>query len=104
MVECQQVPDAVLCENDSLAAGVVKFMVTHGISVPDDIWVAGFDNISLAEMYTPSITSVSIPAREMSLAAAEMLIQAMNNGELGEMQFKTTLLLRESTASQTAGY
>ena len=99
MVESQRVPDAVLCENDSLAAGVIKFMMTHGVSVPGDIWVAGFDNIPLAEMYTPSISSVSLPSENMSLAAADMLINAMNGGKLGEMQFKTELLLRESTGA-----
>ena len=98
MVESQQVPDAVLCENDSLAAGVIKFMMTHGISIPDDVWVIGFDNIPMAEMYNPSISSVSLPSQNMSLVAADMLIQAMRGGEPGEMQFKTDLLLRESTA------
>jgi len=97
MLDSGNIPDGVLCENDGIAAGVIKYMLTHGISVPDDVWVIGFDNIPLSEMYTPSISSVSIPSKEMSLAAVKILIEAMQKETLIKMQFKATLVIRESS-------
>ncbi len=97
IVKGSPMPDAVICENDSLAAATIKYMVTRGISVPDDVWVIGFDNISLAEMYNPSISSVGMPSRDIAITAANALIAEMNNEPPEYKQFDCNLVLREST-------
>lgn len=97
MLESGDVSDGILCENDGIAAGVIKYMLTHGVSVPDDTWVIGFDNIPLSEMYTPSISSVSIPSKEMAMAAVEILLMAINKEPVMKKQFKATLIIRESS-------
>ena len=97
MLDSGVIPDGILCENDGIAAGVIKYMLTHGVSVPDDVWVFGFDDIPLSKMYTPSISSVAIPSKGMSQTAVEILLDAMNGGALQDMQFKCSLMLREST-------
>jgi LacI family transcriptional regulator len=97
MLDSEHIPDGVLCENDGIAAGVIKYMLTHGVTVPGDVWVIGFDNIPLSEMYTPSISSVSIPSKEMSLAAVKVLIEAIQKETQENVQFKATLVIRESS-------
>jgi DNA-binding LacI/PurR family transcriptional regulator len=97
MVKRSPLPDAVICENDSLAAAIIKYMITHGISVPDDMWVIGFDNIPMAEMYNPSISSVGLPSRDIAITAAITLVAEMN-GEIPEYKdFDCNFILREST-------
>lgn len=97
MVKRSPLPDAVICENDSLAAAIIKYMITHGISVPDDMWVIGFDNIPMAEMYNPSISSVGMPSRDIAITAAITLVAEIN-GEIPEYkQFDCNFILREST-------
>ncbi len=97
MVKRSPLPDAVICENDSLAAAIIKYMITHGISVPNDMWVIGFDNIPMAEMYNPSISSVGMPSRDIAITVAITLVAEMN-GEIPEYkQFDCNFVLREST-------
>jgi LacI family transcriptional regulator len=72
-------------------------MLTHGIRVPGDVWVTGFDDSYLGSLYTPSISSYRIASKEMSESAAEMLIRAMNGGPLESRHFPGKLILRESS-------
>jgi LacI family transcriptional regulator len=98
MIDLGNHPDAVVCENDYIAAGVIKCMLTHGIQVPGDVWVTGFDDSYLGGLYTPSISSYRIPSKEMSESAAEMLIRAMKGDPLESRHFPGKLILRESSA------
>lgn len=97
MIDSNQVPDSVLCENDGIAAGVINYLMTHGISVPHDVWVIGFDNIPLSEMFTPSISSVSIPSQKMAEEAVRILFKAMKTKESEKVSFKASLIIRESS-------
>lgn len=74
-----QRPTLVICGNDVLAAGALRRAVERGISVPGDVSITGFDDIELARLVTPKLTTVQVPHRQMGEAAAEMLI-GMANG------------------------
>jgi DNA-binding LacI/PurR family transcriptional regulator len=65
---------AVVAYNDEIAAGVVNRLADRGIDVPGDISVIGFDDTGLAEMVTPRLTTVRIPATTAGTAAIEMLL------------------------------
>ena len=65
---------AVVAYNDEIAAGVVNRLADRGIDVPGDISVVGFDDTGLAEMVTPRLTTVHIPAVAAGTAAIEMLL------------------------------
>lgn len=54
-------PTAIVCYNDVTAIGVLRELADRGLSVPGDISVTGFDNISLAEFVTPQLTTVDVP-------------------------------------------
>ena len=97
MVKKDPLPDAVICENDSLAAAIIKYMITHGISVPDDMWVIGFDNIPMAQMYNPSISSIGLPSRDIAITAAITLVAEMNGETPEYKEFDCNFVLREST-------
>lgn len=67
-------PTAVLCGNDVLAAGAVQCAQDMGMRVPEDVSITGFDDIELARIVTPALTTVHVPHREMGRKAAEELV------------------------------
>lgn len=97
MLQQPVIPDAVICENDSLAAAIIKYMITHGVRVPEDMWVIGFDNIPMAQIYNPSISSISLPSREIATTAANVLVNSINGEDPETWTFHCDLVLREST-------
>jgi LacI family transcriptional regulator len=90
-------PTAVLCGNDVLAAGALSMARRMGLDVPGDVSVTGFDDIELAEIVTPALTTVHVPHREMGRRAARLLV-ALRNGEDvdGSVELPATIALRES--------
>lgn len=66
--------DAVVCANDLLAIGALNVALTQGIRVPEDLAITGIDDTELAEVFFPSITSVSLRADERGEAAARLLL------------------------------
>lgn len=83
-------PTAVICGNDVLATGAVKMAQEMGLRVPEDVSITGFDNIELAEIVTPGLTTVDVPHREMGLRAAEVLMQMRQEDSEGESQELST--------------
>jgi LacI family transcriptional regulator len=95
-------PTAIICVNDFMALGVMKELKEHGLAVPQDVSVTGYDNISLSEFAFPPLTTVNIP-REMigRLAFSALVPENNNNGgshEQGrEYLIDPELVIREST-------
>lgn len=52
-----EIPEAIICANDSMAISVCSTLANHGLKVPDDVIVTGFDGIELGKFYTPRITT-----------------------------------------------
>ncbi len=98
MIATGNLPEGVICGNDVIAAGVIKRLQAEKIIVPRDIAVAGFDDIPLASMYSPSISSLAIPLNEMTSSATLMLVQAMEGKIVDNTYFTGILMQRESTA------
>jgi LacI family transcriptional regulator len=80
----QRAPDttAVFATSDEMAAGVLTVAAKHGIRVPDQLSVIGFDNLKLAEMVTPPLTTVEQPLIKMGEYAAEKLITMIETGKM----------------------
>lgn len=74
-----EMPQAVFCISDLLAAGVIKQAFREGIAVGTELEVCGFDNISLSEMYTPGITTVAQPGYEMGRTVINKLLENMHS-------------------------
>lgn len=62
------------CENDEMAIGAIKRIREAGLRVPEDISVAGFDDISFAAFCDPPLTTIAQPAEAFGRHAAEMLV------------------------------
>lgn len=67
------VPDAVFCVNDLSALGVIDAARRHGMRVPDDLWVVGFDDITMATWSSYDLTTVHQPTRVMAYDAIALL-------------------------------
>lgn len=90
--------DAIICANDLLAAGTLKFLTTQKIKVPQDIAVMGIDNTELAELLNPSITSVDFKAEYRGELAANFMKERLANPEipLRKMLIEPELVIRHS--------
>lgn len=68
-------PTAIFAANDDMALGAVSAAQRHGLQVPADLSVAGFDDSPLASQVWPQLTTVRQPVAEMAVAAVDMLVQ-----------------------------
>jgi len=92
---------AVFAGSDTIAIGVIKGLESLGLSVPEDISLVGFDDIWMASMIIPSLTTIKQPIFEMGYEAVEMLVDIINNGEkmMTGKEFETELIIRKSCRS-----
>jgi LacI family transcriptional regulator len=93
---------ALFAANDLMAAGAIREMTGHGLSVPADVSVIGFDDAPLAEMTSPALTTVRRPVQEMGEEAVSLLLARVTSGASGgagrRHVLPTSLVVRESTA------
>lgn len=93
-------PTAMVCANDYFAMGVMQVAKDIGLSVPRDISVIGFDDIDVAPMLSPALTTVSVPKIQLGACGAELLLRATGgNASLWthcELRCKTELTIRRS--------
>jgi DNA-binding LacI/PurR family transcriptional regulator len=91
-------PTAILCANDFTALGVLKELREHGLHVPEDVSVTGFDNIQLAEYANPSLTTVNVPRAHIGQLCVDALLR--DNGAPGtDIVIDPELVVRESTGA-----
>jgi LacI family transcriptional regulator len=94
----RSLPDVLVCFDDKLALAVLDGLRAHGVRVPEDIGVVGFDGIPFAEISNPRLTTVVTPAFEMGRRAAAILIAAVQTGTMPEAEtLPVALAVREST-------
>ena len=70
-------PDAFVCENDILAAGLKMTLEGLGFGVPDDVMVAGFDDVQIARITSPGITTIRQPLETIAQLAFKRLCERM---------------------------
>ncbi|WNF38481.1 LacI family DNA-binding transcriptional regulator [Bacillaceae bacterium IKA-2] len=90
---------AIICASDLMALGVLKAAKELGVSVPEELSVTGYDDITLASYVTPKLTTVAQNKYLMGQKATELVV-AMLQGDTGERKIilDTELKVRESTA------
>jgi DNA-binding LacI/PurR family transcriptional regulator len=92
-------PDAIIAINDMAAVEMMYILKRHGLKIPEDIAVLGFNNESIGKFVDPSLTTIDIPAYEIGIAAADVLIDQIKhkNYKPQSRLMKSNLILREST-------
>lgn len=100
LLERQPRPTALICGNDVLAVGAMGEARKRGLEVPGDVSITGFDDIELAEVIDPGLTTVHVPHHRMGEAAARALL-AMREGttDCPGVEFETRLVMRGSLAA-----
>jgi LacI family transcriptional regulator len=95
-----QAPTAIVAYNDLIALGVVARLAGRGVAVPDDVSVVGFDDIPMAGIASPPLTTVWVPTAAVGQAAVDLLLGPRvgepGNGRLAR-EIKTELRVRGST-------
>ncbi len=99
LLETGQPFDAVFALNDTLALGAIRALTAHGVRIPDDVAVAGFDNIDEASYSSPTLTTVDPDRVHIARTAVELLVQRMagDASEHHEVVAPYELHTREST-------
>ncbi len=100
LLRAKQKPDAIFAMSDRLAIGAMQSIKKHGLRIPDDIGLIGFNNEPITNLLSPSISTIDQPAFEMGKTAARLFIEMMNNDSTASSDnivLKPKLIVREST-------
>ncbi len=96
-------PTAVFAACDEIAIGCIRTLRESGLRVPDDVSVAGYDDINYAALYSPALTTVAQPRDALGRLGAENLVRRMIDGPDAEpaknVYLTCKLVLRESVAA-----
>ena len=87
-------PSVVICGNDVFAVGAVKCAKRLGLTIPNDISITGFDDIELANVIEPGLTTVHVPHRKMGNMAARMLVDMIDNKRPTSYELDTSIIFR----------
>lgn len=95
-------PTAVFAANDCMAIGFLGALPALGVKVPDDLAVAGFDDIRIARYMNPPLTSVHVDAQQMGVRAVQMLVSRGKTAQAGREVLPARLVVRESCGARKA--
>lgn len=100
MLEIAERPTAIFAMNDRMAAGVMRRAREVGLNLPGDLSVIGFDDISLAALLEPPLTTIRQPSVQMGRVALEKLYEviSLGTGDFEPLVLPVELILRGSTA------
>lgn len=104
LLKLDPLPTAIFAGSDSIALGVLGEARRHGIRIPEDISLIGFDGTSQGEQSVPSLSSVAQPLEEMGRAALRSLLRQAGGEVLDShrVELATHVVVRESTAALEA--
>ncbi|MFF7995635.1 LacI family DNA-binding transcriptional regulator [Kitasatospora xanthocidica] len=92
-------PRAVICDDDVVASGVYQAAAELGLRVPEDLSVVGMDNVAVAALLSPPLTTVDLPGEELGRAGAAALAGLLRGERVEPVApLATSLVLRASTA------
>ncbi|WP_369826413.1 LacI family DNA-binding transcriptional regulator [Subtercola sp. Z020] len=90
--------DGLFTANDQMAAGAYSVIRDHGLRIPDDIMVAGYDNNYFGSTASPSLTTINQPSHELGAKMAEVLVRLIENKPTPLVTLMPTeLIVRAST-------
>jgi signal transduction histidine kinase/DNA-binding LacI/PurR family transcriptional regulator/AraC-like DNA-binding protein len=93
--------DALVCANDNMAIGALQVLQAKGINVPDDVIVAGFDDIEETRATTPTLTTIRAPWHLLGSKSVDLVLSKLEDEPLpDQIILKTELVSRQSCGCQ----
>lgn len=74
-------PDAIICINDEIAIGVIKYLKEHGVGIPEEVAVVGFDDNPMGLVCEPELTTFSPAIHLLSESLLNLLLREIQSGE-----------------------
>ena len=94
-----KLPTALFADNDLIAIGAARAIREAGLRIPKDISLIGFDDMPVAEIMEPPLSTIYVPKQRLGMLAVQRLIRCMNGEteEVVKVEVKTRLVSRKST-------
>lgn len=96
LLALEQPPSAVFAVSDTLAVGAIKGALAAGRQVPGDLAVVGFDDVPLASIFEPSLTTIAQPRLELGRQAMQVLLKRIAGEQPASITLAHTLVVRQS--------
>lgn len=90
---------AVMTINDYMAFGAMKAIKEAGLRIPEDISIAGCDDVFLSECFDPPLTTIRVPKKEMGRQAMYLILNEINKKTTANIELVADLVIRKSTGS-----
>ena len=105
MLSGDSAPTAAFVWSDDIALMLMRDLRAHGVQIPDDLSIVGFDSLPAAETAVPALTSVRQPVRTMAAEATRMLVHKVRGEPIAtpKVLFTPILDIRASTAPHSSG-
>jgi LacI family transcriptional regulator len=106
LLALESLPTAVFCANDLLALGVMRELLSQGIQIPEQIAILGYDDIQFAPSAAVPLSSISQPAYQIGVTAADLILsecESESNHEHQQIKFQPRLVERASTSRTKVG-
>ena len=100
MIDPTARPSVVICTNDVLAVGAMKQAQAKGLRVPEDISITGVDDIDLARLVCPALTTVHVPHHEMGREAAREIVALVEQKSSGASVALATSVTRRASLAK----
>lgn len=99
LLDLEEKPTAIFATNDEMAVGVIQAVQEQGLRVPQDVAVAGFDNIQISQVVQPNLTTIDQPIFQIGVKSMELLMSCLEETVLEEtrIKLKANLCIRNST-------
>ena len=90
-------PDALVCASDLIAVGAIKCLKKHGLRVPEDILVSGYDNIPISAFTTPTLTTVQQNTKKAGELLVSNLVRLIKEETVADHLMPAELIVRQSS-------
>lgn len=99
LLGCEPRPTAACCASDAIAVGLIKGLQEAGLRVPEDFAVTGFGNWDIYHSFTPSLTTINQPDKQIGKVAAESMMNLISMPYIDTLQImiKTGFIVRDSS-------
>ena len=94
-------PTAVFCFNDEMAIGAIEAANRHGVHVPGDLSVVGFDDIRFSRHLRPALTTIAQPMRDIGEGCVRLLLEILRGNTIAPVSVTLAheLVIRGTTAA-----